>query len=198
MISQAAARLRQWLPAWPAARAIDRRNLASPLDRGGRRNTGAAMAVYWGADRIAQARADRARFHLGRGRRAREVGHHEQAAQDARRALVQQPLDPWAHALLGQAVLRQRQPNLGGARRALEQACALSPRNGYFVGLLREVLQAQGDVDARRRMTDRAWWLGAPVERWLEGRPGRQVDPAAATPDAAAPPAVRVAVRASA
>ena len=179
MIGEAAVRLRQRLPAWPAVAPIDRRSTGKTNTD--KTNTGKNMAIYLGAQRISQARADRARLHLGRGRRAREAGRFEVAAREARRALVQQPTDPWAHALLGQVLLRQRRPNLAAARRELEQACALSPTNGYFVGLLREVLTAEGDAAGCREMIARAWWSGAPVERWLEGAPRRKVavEPAA-------------------
>jgi predicted Zn-dependent protease len=126
-------------------------------------------------------RPDRARYHLGRGRRARERGRFDAAAREARRALAHQPDDPWAHALLGQTLARQRRPDLPGARRALERACALSPRNGYFVGLLLEVFHAQGDVAACDDALARAWWSGAPVDRWLTpttlARRGRSTSP---------------------
>jgi hypothetical protein len=112
-------------------------------------------------------RPDRARYHLGRGRRARERGRFDVAAREAQLALGQDPDDPWAHALLGQTLARRQAPDLPGARRALERACTLSPRNGYFVGLLLEVLDALGDARAREDRLARAWWAGAPVDRWL-------------------------------
>ena len=179
MIGGTAVWLRRRLPAWPVARAIDRRDEGSRPGAGKWWKRASDMAVYRGEGRIAQERTEWARFHLGRGRLARDVGRFEEAAGEARRALVQQPLDPWAYALLGQALLRQHRPYLIEARRALEEACALSPKNGYFVGLLREVLSSQGDAAAQRELTERAWWLGAPVERWLE-RPPRQAPPAPA------------------
>ena len=198
MIGGTAVRLRRRLPARPAARATDRPDGDSRAGVGRRWKAPSDMAVYRGVERIARERTERVRFHLGRGRLAREAGRFEEAAREARRALVQQPLDPWAHALLGQALLRQRRPYLTEARRALEEACALSPRNGYFVGLLREVLRVQGDADARRTLTERAWWLGAPVERWLE-RPARQAAPLpAAAPRAMATPPPRPGVYATA
>ena len=111
------------------------------------------------------------RYHLGRGRRAREVGRFERGAVEARRALALNGGDPWAHALLGQCLQRQRVGDLPGARRALERACALDPSNGYFVGLLLGVLNAQGDAEAARNLLTWAWWHGAPVERWLTDGP---------------------------
>ena len=116
-------------------------------------------------------RFDRFRYHLGRGRRAREAGRFEHGSIEARRALALSPADPWALALLGQCLRRQRHSDLASARRALERAWALDPTNGYFVRLLLDVLHAQGDTTAARDVLEWAWWRGAPVERWLPGRP---------------------------
>ena len=91
------------------------------------------------------------RYHLGRGRRARDAGRFEDGAAEARKALSANPQSAWALALLGQCLSRQRRPDLHGARRALERAQALDPTNGYFVGLLLDVLDAQGDVQGTRR-----------------------------------------------
>jgi hypothetical protein len=63
--------------------------------------------------------------------------------------------------------MRQSHPDLVEARRAFERASALDPSNGYFVRLLLEVLDAQGDARAREDVLAWAWWSGAPVERWL-------------------------------
>src|SRR5262245_29671447 len=78
-------------------------------------------------------RFHRLRYHLGRGRRAREAGHFERGVDEARQALGLNPSDPWALALLGQCLERQRATDLDGARRAFERAWALDPANGYFV-----------------------------------------------------------------
>jgi hypothetical protein len=138
-----------------------------------------------------QARADRVRFHLGRGRRARDAGRYEEGAREARRALLENAGNPWAHALLGQCLMRQASPDLDGARLALERACALDPTNGYFVRLLLDVLEAQGDSAHRANVLDWAWWAGAPVERWLgPDGPRRRAEaapPAGARPAPVAP-----------
>lgn len=145
---------RWWRPSWrfaapsPARR---RRVQARPDDRAERFN--------------------KFRYHLGRGRRAREVGRFERGAAEARRALALNGGDPWAHALLGQCLERQRASDLSGARRAFERACALDPTNGYFVGLLLGVLNAQGDAEGSRNLLTWAWWQGATVERWLPDGP---------------------------
>lgn len=114
---------------------------------------------------------ERLRYHLGRGRLARDAGRFEEGVTEARRALDANPQSAWALALLGQCLARQRQPDLRGARRALERAQALEPHNGYFVGLLLDVLDAEGDVQARADLLAWAWWQGAPVERWLPDGP---------------------------
>lgn len=124
------------------------------------------------AESDARRRAETVRFHLGRGRRAREAGRYTVAVREARRALAENPYDPWALALLGQCLLRQSRPDLLGARRALQLAQALDPTNGYFVRLLLEVLDVQGDAAGRADALAWAWWSGAPIERWLpEGPP---------------------------
>jgi len=120
------------------------------------------------------------RYHLGRGRLARDAGHFEAGVAEARMALRANPHSAWAFALLGQCLARQRQPDLDGAQRALERAQQLEPTNGYFVRLLLNVLAAQGDIQGRADLLARAWWKGAPVERWLPDgppvRPGHQAD----------------------
>ena len=115
---------------------------------------------------------DRLRYHLGRGRRARDAGRFEEGAAEARKALAANSQSAWALALLGQCLLRQQVPDLPGARRALERAHLLESTNGYFVRLLLAVVDAQRDVQGRADLLARAWWKGASVERWLpEGPP---------------------------
>jgi tetratricopeptide (TPR) repeat protein len=148
----------------------------------GRRTSGRNV----GADVIQ--RASTVRYYLGRGRRAREAGRFEDACSNARRAIDVNPGNPWSHALLGQCLMRLHQPDLVEARRAFERACALDPSNGYFVRLLLEVLDAQGDARAREDVLAWAWWSGAPVERWLPDGPAPRstVSPGPAASDAPA------------
>jgi predicted Zn-dependent protease len=115
----------------------------------------------------AERRSERARYHLGRGRRARDRGRFDVGTREARQALRYDPTSAWAHALLGQCLLRQRCVDLAAAQQAIERACALSPTNGYFVRLLLQVLEVQGDTQARDLAVAKAWWAGAPVERWM-------------------------------
>ena len=139
----------------------------------------AARSSRWPADHAdgddASRRLSRFRYHLGRGRRAREAGRFEQGVAEARRALALNPSEPWALALLGQCLYRQRASDLSGARRALERAWALDPTNGYFVSLLLDVLNAQGDPGACLDLLTWAWWRGAAVERWLPDGPPMRV-----------------------
>jgi len=129
-------------------------------------------------------RAATVRYYLGRGRRAREAGRFEAACSNARRAIDANPGNPWAHALLGQCLMRQQCRDLVEARRAFERACALDPANGYFVRLLLEVLDAQGDTGAREDVLAWAWWSGAPVDRWLPDGPTNRDAVNLATSDA--------------
>jgi tetratricopeptide (TPR) repeat protein len=133
-------------------------------------------------------RLERLRYHLGRGRRARDDGQYARGAAEARKAVRLNPQHAWALALLGQCLSRQPGPDLAGARRALERAQALDPKNGYFVRLLLDVLDMQGDTPARADALAWAWWSGAPVERWLpDGPPIRRPAPAASARETARP-----------
>jgi hypothetical protein len=96
--------------------------------------------------------------------------------REARRALLLNPQSAWALALLGQCLTLQGQPELRRARQALERAMALEPSNGYFVRLLLDVLDAEGDAQGHADLLAWAWWHGAPVERWLpDGPPTRRI-----------------------
>jgi tetratricopeptide (TPR) repeat protein len=139
-----------------------------------------AMAPEQRALRAQMRSMERFRYHLGRGRLARQAGRFEVGAAEASKALAANPQSAWALALLGQCLARQPQPDLPGARRALERAQALDPTNGYFVGLLLDVLDAQGDVQGRADLLAWAWWQGAPVERWLPNGPAIRRDNRAA------------------
>lgn len=135
----------------------------------------------------------RVQYHLGRGRRAREAGRPARGVQEAHRAIALNPCNPWAHALLGQCLLLTRPADLGEARRSLDRARFLDPTNGYFVRLSLEVLHAQHDLRGRAELLSRAWWAGAPVERWLPSGPQPQTGPSLSPEDRREVAASRVA-----
>jgi hypothetical protein len=143
--------------------------------RGDRTSEGRARTIEDDQARARRVTRERVLYHLGRGRRARDAGRFEDGAREARKALLVNPQSGWALALLGQCLTRQHRPDLYAARHALERAQALEPTNGYFVRLLLDVLEAQGDQQARADLLAWAWWHGAPVERWLpDGPPARR------------------------
>jgi hypothetical protein len=131
-------------------------------------------------------RQRRVQYHLGRGRRAREAGRFDSGVYEARRALAVNSHNPWALSLLAQCLVQRHEPDLHGARSALERARALDPSNGYFVRLLLDVLDLQGDERGRADVLEWAWWNGASVERWLPNgprRPWAEDRPVPASPD---------------
>jgi tetratricopeptide (TPR) repeat protein len=175
------------------SRAIARVGLPAGGWRSGLRWVSALLAHRpfsgYGFDEQAD-RSNTVRYYLGRARRARDAGDFEQAVCEARRALESNSQDPWVLALLGQCLFRKPASDLLGARTALERAWSLDPTNGYFVGLLLDVLDAQGDVGARHDLLTWAWWRGAPVERWLPDGPSMTRVPRDAQDLSVAPPSV--------
>ena len=131
----------------------------------------------------AEQASHREQYHLGRGRRAREAGRPDLAVQEARRAVALNPRNPWAHALLGQCLLHTDTVHWDDAVRTLAKARTLDPANGYFVRLSLEALDARGDTRGRSELLQRAWWAGAPVERWLPDGPQPQARPTLAPAD---------------
>jgi tetratricopeptide (TPR) repeat protein len=111
---------------------------------------------------------DRAQFHLGRARRAKDRGRYEEAAREIERALQYDDTSEAYFQVLGQCHLRGRPANLAAARWALERAFAINPRNGYTIQLLLKVYEADGNVAAARITLERAIALGAPEQPWRE------------------------------
>ena len=88
-------------------------------------------------DSAARARCrDRARFHLGRARRAKDRGDYRAAAREIERALRYDDTSEAYFQVLGQCHLYGPQPDPAAALRALERALGLNPRNGYTVKAL--------------------------------------------------------------
>jgi tetratricopeptide (TPR) repeat protein len=109
---------------------------------------------------------DRAQFHLGRARRAKDRGHFREAAREIERALRYDDTSESYFQVLGQSLLKSDPPDPAGARRALERAFALNPRNGYTIRLLLEVHAAEHNVAAARATIERAQAAGAPRATW--------------------------------
>jgi Tfp pilus assembly protein PilF len=110
---------------------------------------------------------DRAQFHLGRARRAKDRGQYREAAREIERALRYDDTSEAYFQVLGQCLLKQTPPDSVGARRAFERAFALNPRNGYTIRLLLEVYQAECNATAARATIERAQAAGAPPGAWL-------------------------------
>jgi tetratricopeptide (TPR) repeat protein len=109
---------------------------------------------------------DRAQFHLGRARRAKDRGRYEEAAREIERALRYDDTSEAYFQVLGQCHLRGAARNLAAARWALERAFARNPRNGYTIQLLLELHEADGNPAAARNVLERAIGAGAPEPPW--------------------------------
>lgn len=109
---------------------------------------------------------DRAQFHLGRARRAKDRGNFREAAREIERALRYDDTSEAYFQVLGQCHLHASPSDLAAARRALERAFAANPRNGYTIKLLLQVHEAAGNRAAARATLERALAGGAPVAAW--------------------------------
>jgi len=109
---------------------------------------------------------DRARFHLGRARRAKDQGKYSEGAREIERALSYDDTSEAYFQVLGQCHLRKAKPDLLAARSALERAFSLNPRNGYTIKLLLQLHQADGNKPAARQLLVRALAAGASLEPW--------------------------------
>ena len=110
---------------------------------------------------------DRAQFHLGRARRAKDRGQYREAAREIERALRYDDTSEAYFQVLGQCLLKGSPSDLGGARRAFERAFALNPRNGYTLRLLLQVYEAESNTTAARATIERAAAAGMPPAAWL-------------------------------
>lgn len=109
---------------------------------------------------------DRAQFHLGRARRAKDHGRYDDAAREIERALRFDDTSEGYFQVLGQCHLRGSQPNRAAARAAFERAFAINPRNGYTLKYLLDLYVMDGNLAGARRTLERAVTAGAPVEHW--------------------------------
>jgi tetratricopeptide (TPR) repeat protein len=109
---------------------------------------------------------DRGQFHLGRARRAKDRGQYNEAAREIERALKYDDTSETYFQVLGQCLLNRATPDAAGARRALERAFALNPRNGYTIRLLMDAHLRDGNPEGARITAERAQAAGAPAGAW--------------------------------
>ena len=109
---------------------------------------------------------DRAKFHLGRARRAKDRGQYGAAAREIERALRYDDTSEAYFQVLGQCHLHGTPRDLPAARAALERAFALNPRNGYTIKLLLQVCEALGNTVAAKNTLERALAAGVPPAVW--------------------------------
>jgi tetratricopeptide (TPR) repeat protein len=143
--------------------------LLSPPDRAHRLPEARAAIHRYDpiAERLQWTRCrDRAQYHLGRARRAKDRGQYRDAAREIERALQYDDTRESYFQVLGQCYRNSTPPESARARWALERAFALNPRNGYTIRLLLELFQAEGDSEAARLLIQRALAAGAPTGAW--------------------------------
>jgi len=109
---------------------------------------------------------DRARFYLGRARRAKDHGNFRDGVREIERALQYDDTSEAYFQVLGQCHLLSDAPSLPAARQALERALTLNPRNSYTIKLLLQVYEADGNDVAARSTIERALAAGAPIGVW--------------------------------
>ena len=118
---------------------------------------------------------ERARYYLGRARRAKDRGDYRAAAREIERALRYDDTSEAYFQVLGQCQLNGTQPNPAAARCALERAFVLNPHNGYTAKLLLRAYAADGTRAAARAVLERAL-AGAPPDAPRRGALGRRHD----------------------
>jgi tetratricopeptide (TPR) repeat protein len=111
---------------------------------------------------------DRAQFHLGRARRAKDRGRFQDATREIERALQLDDTSESYFQVLGQCYLRGEPRNLSAARWALERAFIKNPRNGYTIQLLLELYEKDENPSAARNVLERAIGAGAPEPPWRQ------------------------------
>ena len=109
---------------------------------------------------------DRAQFHLGRARRAKDRGDYRAAAREIKRALSYDDTSEAYFLVLGQCHLYGNPSDRPAARRCFERALAINPRNAYTVKLLLEVYDQDGNDLAAQSTLERARLAGAPDGVW--------------------------------
>lgn len=109
---------------------------------------------------------DRARFHLGRARRARDRGRYRDATREIERALRYDDTSEAYFLVLGQCQLKADPADPAAARRTFERAFQINPRNSYTLKLLTRCYETAGDLAAAIGTLERALAAGAPAIPW--------------------------------
>jgi tetratricopeptide (TPR) repeat protein len=102
---------------------------------------------------------ERAEFHLGRARRAKDRRNFRTAAREIERALRYDDTNEAYFQLLAQCQLNGLAPDAVAARRTLEHALSLNPRNPFTLKLLlqaHEVAGREPGVNWAKQQTRRA------------------------------------------
>jgi tetratricopeptide (TPR) repeat protein len=116
---------------------------------------------------------DRAQFHLGRARRAKDRGDYRTAAREIERALDYDDTNEAYFLVLGQCHLRGNPVDPDAARRAFERALTINPQNAYTMKLLSNVRHGDGNDQATGATLERAKAAGVTRSDWRRD-PGRR------------------------
>ncbi|MCC7107268.1 MAG: bacterial transcriptional activator domain-containing protein [Chloroflexi bacterium] len=117
-------------------------------------------------DRRRQACRDRAQFHLGRARRAKDHGQYESAIREIERALRYDDTSEAFYQVLAQCYLKRPAADARAAWQALQRAFSLNPRNSYTIDLLLQCCRQTGDCQQAGWVLRAALAAGARREYW--------------------------------
>jgi tetratricopeptide (TPR) repeat protein len=134
-----------------------------------------SRAAIHGYDPVDDARSwsacrDRAQFHLGRARRAKDRGDYRAATREIERALDYDDTSEAYFLVLGQCHLYGNPVDPAAARQAFARALAINPLNTYAMKLLRAANQPDGSDQTAPETLERA--KAATADRG--GRPPRR------------------------
>ena len=109
---------------------------------------------------------DRAQFHLGRARRAKDRGDYRAAAREIERALDYDDTSEAYFLVLGQCHLHGNRVDPAAARQAFERALTINPQSAYAMKLLSNVRHRDGNDQATGATVKRANAPGAAESVW--------------------------------
>jgi Tfp pilus assembly protein PilF len=109
---------------------------------------------------------DRAQFHLGRARRAKDRGDYRTAAREIERALDYDDTNEAYFLVLGQCHLHGNPVDPAAARQAFERALMINPQNAYTLKLLSNVRHRDGNDQPTGATVERANAAGAASSVW--------------------------------